>query len=68
MKTYNIASIEGDGIGKEVVPEAHKVLKKIQLSQEDCMKFQKVMKKNWMSMRIFQFYIRSIISFIMEKE
>ena len=29
MKTYNIASIEGDGIGKEVVPEAHKVLKKI---------------------------------------
>ncbi|MDA9588802.1 hypothetical protein N9R73_00460 [Candidatus Pelagibacter sp.] len=26
MKTYNIASIEGDGIGKEVVPEAHKVL------------------------------------------
>ena len=29
MKTYNIASIEGDGIGKEVVPEAHKILKKI---------------------------------------
>ena len=29
MKTYNIASIEGDGIGKEVIPEAHKVLKKI---------------------------------------
>jgi tartrate dehydrogenase/decarboxylase/D-malate dehydrogenase len=29
MKTYNIASIEGDGIGKEVVPEAHKVLKKL---------------------------------------
>jgi tartrate dehydrogenase/decarboxylase / D-malate dehydrogenase len=29
MKTYNIASIAGDGIGKEVVPEAHKVLKKI---------------------------------------
>ena len=29
MKTDNIASIEGDGIGKEVVPEAHKVLKKI---------------------------------------
>ncbi len=29
MKTYNIASIEGDGIGKEVVPEAHKVLRKI---------------------------------------
>ena len=28
MKTYNIASIEGDGIGREVVPEAHKVLKK----------------------------------------
>ena len=29
MKTYNIASIAGDGIGIEVVPEAHKVLKKI---------------------------------------
>jgi len=29
MKTCNIASIEGDGIGKEVVPEAHKDLKKI---------------------------------------
>ena len=29
MKTYNIASIAGDGIGKEVVPEAHKVLNKI---------------------------------------
>ena len=28
MKSYNIASIEGDGIGKEVVPQAHKVLKK----------------------------------------
>ena len=26
---YNIAVIPGDGIGKEVVPEAHKVLKKI---------------------------------------
>ena len=29
MKTYKIASIAGDGIGTEVVPEAHKVLKKI---------------------------------------
>ena len=29
MKTYNIASIAGDGIGTEVVPVAHKVLKKI---------------------------------------
>ena len=29
MKIYNIASIAGDGIGTEVVPEAHKVLKKI---------------------------------------
>ena len=29
MKTYKIASIAGDGIGKEVVPEAHKVLEKI---------------------------------------
>ena len=27
MKTYNIASIAGDGIGTEVVPEAHKVKK-----------------------------------------
>jgi len=28
MKEYKIASIAGDGIGQEVVPEAHKVLKK----------------------------------------
>jgi tartrate dehydrogenase/decarboxylase/D-malate dehydrogenase len=27
MKEYNIASIPGDGIGKEVVPEGLKVLK-----------------------------------------
>ena len=27
MKEYNIASIAGDGIGKEVVPEGLKVLK-----------------------------------------
>ena len=27
MKTYNIASIAGDGIGKEVVPVAQKILK-----------------------------------------
>ena len=29
MKEYKIASIAGDGIGQEVVPEAHKVLKKV---------------------------------------
>ena len=29
MKTYNIASIAGDGIGTEVVPVAQKVLKKM---------------------------------------
>ena len=29
MKTYKIASIAGDGIGKEVVPEGIKVLKKV---------------------------------------
>ena len=27
MKEYNIASIPGDGIGKEVLPEGLKVLK-----------------------------------------
>ena len=26
MKTYKIASIPGDGIGKEVIPECEKVL------------------------------------------
>ena len=29
MKEYSIASIAGDGIGKEVVPEAKKILKEI---------------------------------------
>ena len=29
MKEYNIASIAGDGIGKEVVPEGLKVLKDV---------------------------------------
>ena len=29
MKEYSIASIAGDGIGKEVVPEAQKILKEI---------------------------------------
>jgi len=28
MKEYKIASIAGDGIGKEVVPEALKILKR----------------------------------------
>ena len=29
MKEYKIASIAGDGIGKEVVPEGIKILKKV---------------------------------------
>ena len=29
MKKYSIASIAGDGIGKEVVPEAQKILEEI---------------------------------------
>ena len=29
MKSYKIASIEGDGIGKEIVPESIKVLKEV---------------------------------------
>ena len=29
MKTYKIATIAGDGIGKEVVPESLKILKEI---------------------------------------
>ena len=29
MKTYRIATIPGDGIGKEVVPEGQKVLQAI---------------------------------------
>ena len=42
--------------------------KKIQLYQADCLKFQKVTKKNLMFMRIFQLYIGSIIFIIMEKK
>ncbi len=30
MKEYKIASIAGDGIGKEVVPEALKILKEVE--------------------------------------
>ena len=30
MKEYNIASIPGDGIGKEVLPEGLKVLKDLE--------------------------------------
>jgi tartrate dehydrogenase/decarboxylase/D-malate dehydrogenase len=29
MKEYKIASIAGDGIGQEVVPEAFKILKEV---------------------------------------
>ena len=29
MKSYKIATIAGDGIGKEVVPESLKVLKEV---------------------------------------
>ena len=42
--------------------------KKILLYLVDYLKFQKVMKKNWMFMRIFQLYIRNIIFIIMEKK
>ena len=33
MKEYNIASIPGDGIGKEVLPEGLKVLKILELAK-----------------------------------
>ena len=35
--------------------------KKIQLSQVVSLKFQKVMKKNWTSMKTFQYYIKKFI-------
>ena len=41
--------------------------KKIRLYQVDYLKFQTVMKKNLISMRIFQFCIKNIIFGIMEK-
>ena len=34
MKEYNIASIAGDGIGKEVLPEGLKVLKDVALKHQ----------------------------------
>ena len=34
MKEYNIASIAGDGIGKEVLPEGLKVLKDAALKHQ----------------------------------
>ena len=34
MKEYNIASIPGDGIGKEVLPEGLKVLKDAALKHQ----------------------------------
>ena len=34
MKEYNIASIPGDGIGKEVLPEGLKVLKDTALKHQ----------------------------------
>ena len=42
--------------------------KKTQLFQELYLKFQKVMKKNLIFTKIFQFYIKNIISYIMEKK
>ena len=42
--------------------------KKIRLYQVDYLKFQKVMRKSWMFMRIFQFYIKNTIFIIMEKK
>ena len=42
--------------------------KKIQLYLEPFLRFQKVMKKNWMYMKIIQYYIRNIIFIIMEKK
>ena len=35
MKTYHIASIPGDGIGKEVVPEGEKVLRALAAKNQD---------------------------------
>ena len=42
--------------------------KKIQLFLVDFLKYPKVKKKNSMFMRIIQFYIKSIIFYIMEKK
>ncbi|MBP8035218.1 MAG: tartrate dehydrogenase, partial [Burkholderiaceae bacterium] len=39
MKTYRIATIPGDGIGKEVVPEGQKVLEAI-AQQDKTIKFE----------------------------
>ena len=36
MKSYKIASIAGDGIGKEVLPESLKILKEIASSALMC--------------------------------
>ena len=46
------------------------ILKKnrIQLYQVDFLKYQKVMKKNWMFMKITQSYTKSFIFTIMEKK
>ena len=42
--------------------------KKIRSYQVDYLKYQKVMRKSWMFMRIFQFYIKNTIFIIMEKK
>ncbi len=39
MKTYRIAAIPGDGIGKEVIPEGQKVLQAI-AAKEQSLKFE----------------------------
>ena len=42
--------------------------KKMLLSQVDFLKYQKVMRENLIFMKTFQFYIKSIIFYIMEKK
>ena len=42
--------------------------KKIQLSRVLYSKYLEAMKKNWMFMKIFQFYIKNIILVIMEEK
>ena len=40
MKTYNIASIPGDGIGKEVIPECEIVLQALAANQQIAFDFE----------------------------
>ena len=43
MKEYSIASIAGDGIGKEVVPEAQKILKEISQQHQFKLNIEEIM-------------------------